>query len=59
MLTRGEHIMTSCRWLSNQLDWPNPAFPGTRHKTHLYEASQMAGESKSSMFLSVVLIIAS
>lgn len=48
MLTKSEHIMTSCQLLSNQPNWPNPAFLINRLKSYPYEINQMVGDDKSS-----------
>lgn len=57
MLTKSGHIMTSCQLLSNQPNWPNPAFLINRLKSYSYEINQMVGDDKSSNgLLSAVLI---
>lgn len=57
MLTKSEHIMTSCQLLSNQLNWPNPALSISRLKSYPYAINQMVGDDKSSYgLLSAVLI---
>lgn len=49
--------MTSCQLLSNQPNWPNPAFSASTLKSYPYEINQMVGDGKpSNKLLSAVLI---
>lgn len=57
MLSKSEHIMTSCQLLSNHPNWPNLAFSANRLKSYPYVINQMVGGDQSSNGLfSAVLI---
>lgn len=48
MLTKSEHVMTSCQLLVNQSNWPVPAFSTNRLKPYSSEINQNIGNGKSS-----------
>lgn len=52
MLTKSKHIMTSCQLLSNQPNWPNPAFLAHELKSCPYEINQMVEMANGTMVYS-------
>lgn len=57
MLTKSEHIVTSCQLPSNHPNWPNPAFSANRLKSYPYVINQIVGEGQSSNGLPSAVLI--